>query len=87
MKNSIGIDSRKLTREASRALRPQPAISGGAGVPAVAVFDTAAMIFFWFGQMISQTFRNMMMPSTPPMPSAIARRAGTKPAHAASVSG
>ena len=33
MKNNMGIESIKFTREASRAVRPHWAISGGAGVP------------------------------------------------------
>ena len=46
MKNNIGIDSMKLIREAIKAVRPQPAISGGAGAAFWAVLETAAMIFF-----------------------------------------
>ena len=45
MKNSMGIDSIKLTREANKAVRPHCAISAGAGVPCAAAV-TAAMIFF-----------------------------------------
>lgn len=33
MKNNMGIESIKFTREASRAVLPHWAISGGAGVP------------------------------------------------------
>ncbi len=51
MKNSMGIESMKFTREASKAVRPHCAISGGAGVPCAAAV-TAAMIFFWFGQIM-----------------------------------
>jgi hypothetical protein len=46
MKNSMGIESMKFTREASKAVRPQAAISGGGGGPPAAAWDTAAMIFF-----------------------------------------
>ena len=50
MKKSMGIESMKLIREANKAVRPHCAISAGAGVPCAAAV-TAAMIFFWFGQM------------------------------------
>ena len=45
MKNNIGIESKKLIRDANRAVRPHCAISGGAGVPWAAA-ATAAMTFF-----------------------------------------
>src|SRR5687767_15218894 len=45
MKKSMGIESRKLTRDANKAVRPHCAISAGAGVPCAAAV-TAAMIFF-----------------------------------------
>lgn len=51
MKNNMGIESMKFTREASKAVRPHCAISGGAGVPCAAAV-TAAIIFFWFGQIM-----------------------------------
>ena len=65
MKNNMGIESIKLTREASKAVRPHCAILLVRAPCAAAV--TAAMIFFWFGQMIAWTFAIMMMPSRPPI--------------------
>jgi len=45
MKKSMGIESRKFTRDANKAVRPHCAMSAGAGVPCAAAV-TAAMIFF-----------------------------------------
>ena len=45
MKNNIGMDSKKLILDASNAVLPHCAISGGAGVPWAAA-ATAAMTFF-----------------------------------------
>ena len=71
MKNSMGIESMKFTREASKAVRPHCAISGGAGVPCAAAV-TAAMIFFLFGQIMPWTLPIMMIPSNPPIARATA---------------
>src|SRR5262245_18915216 len=71
MNNSMGIDNMKLTREARSAVRPHWAISAGAGVPWAAAV-TAAIILFWFGHITAWTLAIMMIPKSPPIPSAIA---------------
>ena len=58
---NIGIERMKLVREAySAALRALAFSSSVAG--------TMPRIFFWFGQMMPQTFSSMMVPSQAPMP-------------------
>ena len=54
MEVSIGRDSRTLVREASMAMRPALALSS-------AVPSLMPSAIFWLGQMMPQTFRNMMM--------------------------
>src|SRR6266550_4304741 len=73
MKNSMGIESQALVRDARNARRAHFGRSAGAGVPDSAVARVAAMIFFWSGQMIIHTFMNMIMPSPPPTAIAIVR--------------
>src|SRR5881396_1678144 len=67
MKKSIGNESTKFVRDARKATRACLAISGGGEV----LFADASVVIrittFWFGQMRSQTFRNMMIPSPPPI--------------------
>jgi len=58
---SIGIDSTKLVREAMAATLRAPAFSSS-------VAGTMPKIFFWFGQMNTQTLNSMMVPSQAPMP-------------------
>src|SRR5712691_8783563 len=58
---SMGMDSRKFVREAYRAtLRAAAFCSSVAG--------TIPKIFFWLGQMSTQTLNNMMVPSQAPIP-------------------
>ena len=65
MKKSIGMESRVLVRDAKRAVPPQEGSGAGAsGFAALAA--VAAMIFFWLGQMMSQTLRNMKVPRPAP---------------------
>lgn len=67
MKNNIGIESIVLVLDANNALLAHFGCSAGAGVWFVTVSVVAAIIFFWLGQIIPQTFRNIMVPSTPPI--------------------
>src|SRR5262245_20363900 len=67
MKKSMGIESQAFVREARKARRAHFGISAGAGAPLSAVAFVAAMMRFWSGQMIIHTFRNMMVPSPPPI--------------------
>src|SRR6267143_594600 len=62
MKRSIGSDNQALVREAINAWR---ASSGGAAGPAPV---SAAMMRLLFGQMIPQTFSNIIRPMAPPTP-------------------
>src|SRR5258707_10035831 len=58
---SMGIDSKKLIREAYRAtLRAAAFCSSVAG--------TIPRIFFWLGQMSPQTLNSMMVPNQAPIP-------------------
>lgn len=66
MKKSIGTESHMFVRDARNARRAQSGCSAGAGVPAAAAI-VAAMIFFWSGQMIIQTFMNITVPRPPPI--------------------
>ena len=59
MKNSIGNDRAKFTREAIRARRGQ---AGSGGSPAA----IAASTLRWLGQMNIHTLASMMIPSRPP---------------------
>ena len=60
---SMGMDSKKFMREAYRAtLRAAAFCSSVAG--------TIPRIFFWLGQMSTQTLNNMMVPSHAPTPMA-----------------
>ncbi len=58
---SIGNDRMKLMRDALAAILRAAAFSSS-------VADTIPRIFFWFGQMKTQTLNNMMVPSQAPMP-------------------
>src|SRR5260370_19869055 len=61
MHMSMGMDSKKLVREAYRAtLRAAAFCSSVAG--------TMPKIFFWLGQISTQTLNNMMVPSQAPIP-------------------
>ena len=68
MKKSIGIESQAFVREARNARRAHAGLIGrrrrrrSRRSPCV-----AAMIFFWSGQMIIQTFMNMIVPMPPPI--------------------
>ena len=61
MKNSIGMDSATFVREARKATRRALAFSSS-------VAGTMPRIFFWLGQISTQTLNSMMRPSHPPMP-------------------
>ena len=61
MQASIGIDSTKLVREASMATLRALAFSSS-------VAATMPRIFFWLGQISTQTLNSMMVPSQAPMP-------------------
>jgi hypothetical protein len=61
MKNSIGMDSAVLVREARNATRRALFFSSS-------VADTRPRIYFWFGQISTHTLNSMMMPSHAPMP-------------------
>ena len=65
MKNSSGIEKSVLVREARDALAPAPAAPGSASPPS-ATLTADAITTFWFGQMMSQTLRNMKVPSVAP---------------------
>src|SRR5713226_9003465 len=67
MKKSIGNDSTKFVRDARNAIRACFAISGGGEVLFAAASVVIRITTFWFGQIRSHTFRNMMIPSPPPM--------------------
>src|SRR3989475_12464619 len=67
MKKSIGNESTKLVRDARKATRACFAISGGGEVLFAAASVVIRITTFWFGQIRSQTFRNMMIPSPPPI--------------------
>ena len=67
MKKSIGIESQAFVRDARNARRAHFGMSAGAGAPVSAVAFVAAMIFFWSGQMIIQTFMNITRPIPPPI--------------------
>ena len=66
MKNSIGIDSRVLVREATPPRAPRAAASGIAWPPS---FTRAAdaMTTCCAGQMMNQTLNHIRLPMTPPM--------------------
>ena len=57
MNISIGPENSTLVREASSAFGPALEASP----------DTIPQTIFWFGQMISHTFRNISVPSSAPM--------------------
>jgi hypothetical protein len=61
MKKSIGRDNIVLVREARNAMRRALAFSGS-------VAGTMPRIFFWFGQISTQTLNSMMVPSQAPTP-------------------
>src|SRR3569833_980023 len=61
MKNSIGIDNMVVVRDARKATRRALFFS-----PSDAV--TMPSIFFWFGQISTQTLNSMMVPSHAPIP-------------------
>jgi hypothetical protein len=61
MKNSIGIDSMVLVRDARKATRRALFFSSS-------VAETMPRIFFWFGQISTHTLNSMMVPSQAPMP-------------------
>ena len=61
MHSSNGIESTKLIREVSAATLRALAFSSS-------VAGTMPRIFFWFGQMNTQTLKAMMVPSQAPMP-------------------
>ena len=65
MKNNIGNENSVLVREARPALASAPAAAGSASPPAAA-FSAEAITIFWLGQMISQTFRNIIVPRVAP---------------------
>src|SRR5574341_2606927 len=68
MKNSMGMDSQALVREARKAWRPRVAASAG-GVPA----SVPWMTFLLLGQMMPQTLSSMTRPMPPPIPMASRR--------------
>src|SRR3989442_5761375 len=61
MKNSIGIESTTLVREARNARRPAAPAAGFAWPPA------AAITTFWFGQITRHTLKSMTVPSSAPL--------------------
>ena len=66
MKNSIGIESSVLVRDAHAAFRAAAGAFGRASPP-VAVASALAMKIFWFGQMIPQTLVNITSASRIPV--------------------
>src|SRR5437773_10308282 len=62
----MGIESQKLVLDARNALRASLADSGGMGVPFTAFSFVQAIIFFCTCQIMSHTFRNIIMPMPPP---------------------
>src|SRR5881628_2374379 len=67
MKKSIGNERTKFVLDARNATRACLAISGGGGVLFAAASVVIRITTFRFGQIRSQTFRNMMIPSPPPI--------------------
>ena len=61
MKKSIGIDRTTFRREARKATRRARAFSSSEA-------GTSPRIFFWLGQMIAHTLKNMIVPSHAPTP-------------------
>ena len=65
MKTSIGSEKIVFMRDARSARRPAAAASGSASPPACTL-RALAMTFFWFGQITSHTFRNIVSASRMP---------------------
>src|SRR5579859_698981 len=74
----MGIDSTKFTREAMPAVLRALAFSAS-------VAATIPRIFFWFGQIRTQTLNSMMVPSQAPVPMTARYEGGEAPATAPKV--
>src|SRR5260370_42183466 len=66
MKKSMGNDIPTLVRDTRNARRAAPAVAGLAAPPP-AVVTALAITIFWFGQITSQTFRNISVPNAAPV--------------------
>ena len=80
MKKSIGIESQVLVARGEEGAARPLGLIGRAPAPVSAVALTAAMIFFCSGQMIIQTFRNMIVPRPPPTMIEMVRLLAPQPA-------
>ena len=65
MRYSIGMEKSVFVREARAAFGAAAAASGFGSLPACTPWLDSTMIF-WFGQMISQTFKNISVPIRAP---------------------